>query len=95
MCRTNKLFCYPLAGCVTLASNTRSQAQFMDEHSDAGIVFESEIQLIQIIENWANQLEALNQRRRAAWQLGHDTLNWETESKKLISLVNTLIQDVS
>ena len=67
----------------------------MDEHPDAGVVFQMEEQLIQIIEDWANQLESLNQRRKAAWQLGHDTLNWETESVKLVSLVNTLIQDAS
>ena len=95
MCRTNKLFFYPLAGCVTLASNTRSQAHFMDEHPDAGVVFESDQQLIHLMRGWAEQREALNERRKAAWQLGHDTLNWETESEKLISLVNTLIQDAS
>ena len=95
LCRTNKLFCYPLAECLTLASNTRSQAQFMDEHPDAGVVFESDQQLIQFMRGWAEQMEALNQRRKAAWQLGHDTLNWETESEKLVALVNTLIQDAS
>ena len=93
LCRTNKLFCYPLAGCLTLASNTRSQAHFMDEHSNAGVVFESDQHLIQLIRGWADQLGALNQRREAAWQLGRDTLNWETESDKLVALVNTLIQD--
>ena len=95
LCRTNKLFCYPLAGCLTLASNTRSQAHFMDEHPDAGVVYESEQQLIQLIRGWAEQREALSKHREAAWQLAHDTLNWETESEKLISLVNTLIQDAS
>ena len=95
LCRTNKLFCYPLAGCVTLASNTRSQAQFMEKHPDAGVVFESDQQLIQLMRGWAEHRKALNLHREAAWQLGHDTLNWETESEKLVALVNTLIQDAS
>lgn len=95
LCRTNKLFCYPLAGCITLASNTRSQAHFMEEHPDAGVIFESDQHLIQLMRGWAEQMGALNQRRKAAWQLGHDTLNWETEFEKLVALVNTLIQDAS
>ena len=95
LCRTNKLFCYPLAGCVTLASNTRSQTHFMDEHPDAGVVFESDQHLIQLMRGWAEQREALNERRKAAWHLAHDTLNWETESEKLFALANTLIQDAS
>lgn len=95
LCRTNKLFCYPLAGCLTLASHTRSQAQFMDEHPDAGVVFNSDADLVQLIKSWVNNMSALNQSRKAAWQLGHDNLNWETESEKLVSLVGTLIQDPS
>jgi len=93
LCRTNKLFCYPLAGCVTLASNTRSQTQFMEEHPEAGVVFESDEQLIQIIQEWAGRMEAVHEHRSAAWQLGRDTLNWETESKKLVKLVKSLLQD--
>ena len=93
LCRTNKLFCYPLAGCFTLASNTRSQAQFMEEHPDAGVVFQSNETLIQFLREWAQHSEALHQKRKAAWQLGHDTLNWETESKKLLAMVNAILQD--
>ena len=66
----------------------------MAEHPGAGVVFESDEQLIQIIQEWAGRMEAVHQHRRAAWQLGHDTLNWETESEKLISLVNSILQDV-
>ncbi|MDA8695956.1 hypothetical protein N9L83_03295 [Flavobacteriales bacterium] len=93
LCRTNKLFCYPLAGCLTLASHTRSQAQFMEEHPEAGVVFESNENLIQLLREWAQCPEALHQKRKAAWQMGHYTLNWETESRKLIALVDKILQD--
>ena len=93
LCRTNKLFCYPLAGCLTLASHTRSQVQFMEEHPDAGVVFVSDEHLVSIIREWAQNPQALLAKRKAAWQLGHDTLNWETESKKLVSLVDQILHD--
>lgn len=93
LCRTNKLFCYPLAGCLTLASHTRSQVQFMDEHPEAGVVFASDEHLVSLIHEWAQNPHALLAKRKAAWQLGHDTLNWETESKKLVSLVAQILQD--
>lgn len=92
LCRTNKLFCYPLAGCLTLASHTRSQVQFMDEHPEAGVVFASDEHLVSLIREWAQKPHALLTKRTAAWHLGHDTLNWETESKKLVSLVDQILQ---
>jgi hypothetical protein len=93
LCRTNKLFCYPLAGCLTLASQTRSQVQFMDEHPEAGVVFESNETLSQFLKGWAEHPKTLQKRRKAAWQLGHDILNWETESQKLMALVKDILQD--
>ena len=42
---------------------------------------------------WAQNPHVLLDKRKAAWQLGHDTLNWETESEKLVSLVNQILQE--
>ena len=95
LCRTNKLFCYPLAGCLTLASHTRSQAQFIEEHPEAGMVFQSNEDLIRLLREWTEHPEALKEKRKAAWQLGHDTLNWETESQKLVTLVDEILQGAS
>ena len=36
LCRTNKLYSYPLAGCYTLLSKTAAQSQFNSEHSEIG-----------------------------------------------------------
>ena len=91
LCRTNKLFCYPLSGCITLASNTRSQTQFMEEHPEAGVVYDSNRQLTDLILQWANQPDVLNNQRKAAWKLAQSKLNWEVESEKLVALVERLI----
>ena len=93
LCRTNKLFCYPLAGCLTLASKTRSQVHFMQEHPQAGVVFESDDDLVNILKEWGRCPATLQASRLEAWKLAQKTLNWETESKKLINLVDSLIQD--
>ena len=91
LCRTNKLFCYPLAGCLTLASDTNAQRQFMEEHPEAGVVFANDEELRSILQSWHSNPSELVAKRKTAWQLAHDTLHWETESKKLLELVNTLI----
>ena len=92
LCRTNKLFCYPVTGCLILASNTPSQRQFIEEYPKAGAIFASNKQLIQIILEWANNLYQLSKQRQAAWLLGKTTLNWERESSKLVELVESMIQ---
>ena len=91
LCRTNKLFCYPLAGCLTLASDTNAQRQFMEEHPEAGVVFANDEELRSILQSWHSNPSELVSKRKTAWQLAHDTLHWETESKKLIQLVESLI----
>ena len=95
LCRTNKLFCYPLAGCLTLASHTRSQVQFMEEYPQAGAVFESNEGLIRLLRDWAQHPKVLQSKRLATWQLGRDHLNWETESQKLVALVDKILQVAS
>ena len=67
----------------------------MKEHQQAGVVFESNESLIRFLREWAQHPEALQKMRKASWQLGHDTLNWETESQKLLALVDNILQDAS
>ena len=40
ICRTNKLYTYPLCGCWTLASRTPAQVQFYQEHPELGETLE-------------------------------------------------------
>lgn len=91
ICRTNKLFVYPLAGVTTLATHTPAQEQFFEEHPNAGITYTHEKTLLNELSYWARNPQALEQRRMNAWELAQATLNWEHESKVLIQTVNTLI----
>ena len=92
ICRTNKLFVYPLAGLATLATATQAQVEFFDEHPSAGSTFSSEEDLLQQLHHWAENREELESCRKRAWQLAQNHLNWEAESGVLLSLVNELTE---
>ena len=93
ICRTNKLFTYPLCGCWTLASKTPAQEEFYEQYPMLG-------QTIDLHDGaaWANSIEALSRdleslshQRKAAWQVARDHLNWEKESQNLTSLVQSIL----
>lgn len=90
LCRTNKLYTYPLAGCYTLATKTAAQAQFFNEYPRAGELMDSnepKATAQRLREIYENRQE-LEEKRKAAWALGQDKLNWECESKALIQFIN-------
>ena len=90
ICRTNKLYTYPLTGCYMFASSTKSQNQFMEEYPQTGrIVHLDDPQSIAnaLTDAYENREELLN-CRKAAWELGQGVLNWETESDQLLNTVN-------
>jgi glycosyltransferase involved in cell wall biosynthesis len=93
ICRTNKLFVYPLAGVITLATRTLAQDQFFEEYPNAGISYPDENTLLRQLTHWANHPEELEERRRKAWELARDILNWEHESKILLQTINTLLAE--
>ncbi|MDA9863779.1 hypothetical protein N9C70_01785 [Flavobacteriales bacterium] len=93
--RSNKIFFYPLCGCLTLLSKTPGQLDFHREYPETGEIIDlddpkSTVRILHLLA--ANHFN-LDTKREAAWKLGHDTLNWETESKKLVSFVNQILQD--
>lgn len=92
ICRTNKLFVYPLAGLYTLGTDTRSQVEFFQQYPEAGSSFSSERDLVQQLSHWSEHREELEASRREAWKLAQERLNWETESDVLIRLVNELMK---
>ena len=93
ICRTNKLFTYPLAGCYMLLSHTASQEQFLKEWPATGALIDLNTpatiarQLKWCFEN----REELLARRMASWKLASETLNWEVESKQLTQLVQKVL----
>ena len=93
LCRTNKLYTYPLTDCYTLASKTAAQVQFMEEFPTAG-----ELVDLNDPEFMANALKELHENRSAllekriqAWELARTKLNWELESQTLLSLVDDIL----
>jgi glycosyltransferase involved in cell wall biosynthesis len=92
ICRTNKLYTYPLCGVHMLVSKTEAQIDFIQEFPDAGELID--LEQPQSIANALNEAyhnrSALLQKRNAAWELGRTTLNWERESGALIEMVNLI-----
>ena len=93
ICRTNKLYTYPLAGCYMLASKTASQIQFLEEFPVTGQIIDlRQPETISAALQWAyDHRDVLLERRQATWNLAKTSLNWEEASKALVEGVeNTL-----
>lgn len=90
ICRTNKLYTYPLAGCFMFASQTKSQAQFLDEFPVTGqlIDLHDPKSIASAIEEAFENREDLWKQRTGTWTLAHEQLNWEKESEVLINTVH-------
>lgn len=93
ICRTNKLYTYPLCGVHMLVSRTEAQIDFIQEFPDAGemIDLEHPQSIVLAIKEAYNDRAALLRKRKAAWELGKKTLNWECESDALIEVVNNTL----
>ena len=93
--RSNKIFLYPLCGCLTLLSKTPGQLNFHREYPETGEIIDlyNPKSSVRILRKLAANHSDLETKRHAAWLLSQTTLNWETESKKLVSLVDQILQD--
>ena len=94
LCRTNKLYSYPLCGLWTIASNTSAQAEFLVEHPEAGCLINlDDADSIERVVNWANSnREELLQRRIKALAMAKEKLNWEHESLRLQECLGALVK---
>ena len=94
LCRTNKLYTYPLAGCYTLLSKTTAQEDFVREFPDAGEIIDLEDpkSIANTIRRHHANRHELVKKRIKAWELAKSTLNWEMESQSLLHVVNSKLQ---
>jgi len=94
ICRANKLYTYPLAGCYNLISKTKGQKQFLKEWPMTGRLIDlTTPQSIAEAIEWAYQhRDELLQKRRESWEVAKTQLNWEVESTKLIELVQKVLR---
>lgn len=93
LCRTNKLYTYPLSGCYTLASRTTAQIQFFEEFPSAGrlINLENPESMARVLKKIFQDRQGLVKHREQARLLALTTLNWDRESKILVSVVENLV----
>lgn len=94
LCRTNKLYVYPLAGLFMLLSETKAQREFLEEFPQLGelIDLKSPTSIAAAIKEVANDRQELKGKRELAWTRARQSLNWEIESAALTKCVQKLIQ---
>ncbi len=92
-CLANKAFTYMLAGNCIIFSNTKAQIQFLKEYPESGFLYESEneVQLAALLNELYCDRAKLNKAKHDALKLATDELNWETESVKLLNLVQEVL----
>jgi len=83
--------------CLTLFSKTPGQIDFHQQHPITGHLIDLNDDKVstQMLRHLYKNRNSMEVERRNAWTFAANQLNWETESKKLLELVNTLIQDAS
>ncbi|TKC08175.1 glycosyltransferase family 4 protein [Pedobacter polaris] len=90
ICLTNKIFTYVQAGLAIIASDTAAQKQFMAEYANMGEVYEKKdpVSLVRIIKNCIENEELLIQYQQQSFKYANETLNWEIEKEKFLSIIN-------
>lgn len=93
LCRTNKLFGFILNGCYLLLTDTQAQSEFIELYPKSGTVvpLDSLQSWCRIIHNLIQDKASVNDGKTLNWNLGESELNWEVESKKLLSIVQTTL----
>lgn len=88
ICLTNKIFTYLLAGNAIILTDTQAQRKFQSEYN-VGLMFcvNDVEQCSFVLNTYKANPELLNLQRKKNWQLANKILNWENESKKLLSMI--------
>lgn len=88
ICLTNKIFTYLLAGNAVILSATQAQLAFNHKYK-IGNTFEvnNAADLKRCIISYKNILQ-LEKQRLHNYELARHTLNWESESKKLLAIID-------
>jgi hypothetical protein len=92
ICRTNKLFTYPMAGCYMLLSKTAAQCEFLENHPQTGQLIELKDSgdIASAVRYVFENREVIFEKRLAAWELARVELNWEVEGKKLVEWIEKM-----
>jgi glycosyltransferase involved in cell wall biosynthesis len=89
ICLTNKIFSYLIAGSAIIASDTKAQKQFFEQHAGVGYIYEVNNckVLTKILLDLIDDPVSLTKARKEAYQLAKQKLNWDCEKEKLLPLI--------
>jgi len=93
LCVANKIFSYLLAGNAVAATSTTGQKAIVEKLGSAGFLYEPGDceALARGLRVWHDDRSQLEQARRQAWSLGANTFNWDLEKKKLVEVVDSVL----
>lgn len=96
ICLTNKIFTYLLAGNCVLVSDTTAQKEFIKNYPAVGALYKHDdvSDLCRVIKYYHDNRDQLDNCKRESSELAKQTLNWETESTKLINIIDSLVANV-
>lgn len=90
-CLSNKIFTYLIAGNALVLSDTQAQKKFLTDFPLVGSLYKDAISLASIFRRYVENKELLALHQKNARELAVNELNWETESKKLVSIVGSVL----
>lgn len=93
----NKVFTGIVAGCALLLEDTIAHRIINQEMSVCSTVvsYRDRAQLQAVLADYALDRDRLIRQRRAAWDLGSSTYNWECESLKVVVAVSRALESTS
>jgi glycosyltransferase involved in cell wall biosynthesis len=93
LCVANKVFSYLLAGNAVAATSTAGQAAIIERLGAGGFLYQSGDceALARGLRVWHDDRSQLDRARRSAWSLGTSTFNWDMEKKKLVEVVDSVL----
>ena len=91
---SNKLFTYLLAGNAVILSDTEAQQKFYQHYPSVGWLYKAgDVKAFAgILKECNSNRELLEEKRKNAWKLAANELNWEKESVKFMGLVAAVLQ---
>jgi glycosyltransferase involved in cell wall biosynthesis len=92
---SNKIFTYLTSGLAVIASETSAQKGFLEKYPTIGFSYPiGNVEALAIlIDNYDTNRELLQQTKSASHSLARESINWELESKKFISLIEKTLKD--
>ncbi|MCZ4221794.1 glycosyltransferase family protein [Pedobacter rhodius] len=95
ICLTNKIFTYIQSGLAVIASDTTAQKKLFEEYPDMGIVYKKNNpeSLAAAIKIYIENRELLRKHQNRAYKYATETLNWEVEQEKFLSIVKYTLEN--